>query len=123
MKHPVDVFVGQRMRRRRWMLGLTQPQLAARVGITFQQIQKYEAGMNRVSASRLWEIAEAMDVNVTYFFDGLADGQTDAEGAADAEPAVAGESREEAELLRSYNAIPEEQRKRLFDLAKVLSAS
>ena len=62
MKHPVDVHVGKRVRHRRWLVGMTQQQLAEKVGIKFQQIQKYETGMNRISASRLWDIAEAMDV-------------------------------------------------------------
>ena len=57
-KHPVDVHVGSRIRQRRWMTGMTQQQLAEKVGIKFQQIQKYETGMNRVSASRLWDIGE-----------------------------------------------------------------
>ena len=57
VKHPVDVHVGKRIRHRRWMVGMTQQQLADAVGIKFQQIQKYETGMNRVSASRLWDIA------------------------------------------------------------------
>ena len=62
MKHPVDVHVGKRVRHRRWMVGMTQQQLADKVGIKFQQIQKYETGMNRISASRLWDISEAMSV-------------------------------------------------------------
>ena len=119
-KHHVDVHVGQRMRHRRWMLGITQPQLAARVGITFQQIQKYEAGMNRVSASRLWDIAEAMEVDVTFFFEGLKGGEG---RTVEAAAGASAENREEVELLRSYNSIPAEQRKRLFDLARVLSAA
>ena len=69
MKHPVDVHVGQRVRRRRWLVGMTQQQLAGKVGIKFQQIQKYETGMNRVSASRLWDIAEVLEVPVSFFFD------------------------------------------------------
>ena len=71
MKHPVDVHVGKRIRHRRWMNGTTQQQLAEQVGIKFQQIQKYETGMNRVSASRLWDIASALDVPVAFFFEGL----------------------------------------------------
>ena len=62
MKHNVDVHVGKRIRHRRWMIGMTQQQLAEKVGIKFQQIQKYETGMNRVSASRLWDIAQAVEV-------------------------------------------------------------
>ena len=71
MKHPVDVHVGKRIRHRRWMIGMTQQQLADKVGIKFQQIQKYETGANRVSASRLWEIARALEVPVERFFSGF----------------------------------------------------
>ena len=73
MKHPVDVHVGKRIRHRRWMVGMTQQQLADKVGIKFQQIQKYETGMNRVSASRLWDIADALGVAISFFFEGLSD--------------------------------------------------
>jgi len=68
LKHPVDVHVGKRIRQRRWMVGVTQQQLADAVGIKFQQIQKYETGMNRVSASRLWDVARALDVSIAFFF-------------------------------------------------------
>ena len=89
MKHPVDLYVGQRIRQRRWTIDMTQQQLAEKVGIRFQQIQKYETGTNRVSASRLWDIAAAMGVPVSYFFEGLdergADGEGSAEGQAAAE--------------------------------------
>lgn len=71
MKHPVDLHVEQRVRQRRWLLGMTQEQLAEKVGIKFQQIQKYETGANRISSSRLWDISEVMDVPVSFFFDGL----------------------------------------------------
>ena len=90
MPHPVDVHVGKRVRHRRWLVGMTQQQLAEHVGIKFQQIQKYETGANRVSASRLWDIADALDVPVSFFFEGI-------------------------------DAIPENQRRRLFELARVLS--
>lgn len=125
MKHPVDVHVGKRIRQRRWMVGMTQQQLGDKVGIKFQQIQKYETGMNRVSASRLWDIAAALDVPVNFFFDGIAESDSDA--AAALEPVETGArgdllaDKEALELVRSYYAIPEEQRRRLFDLAKVLS--
>lgn len=125
MKHPVDVHVGKRIRQRRWMVGMTQQQLGERVGIKFQQIQKYETGMNRVSASRLWDIAAALEVPVNFFFDGISEeqGLEDA-GMPSAEAAPRGDllaDKEALELVRSYYAIPEEQRRRLFDLAKVLS--
>ncbi len=117
MKHPVDAHVGKRIRHRRWMVGMTQQQLADKVGIKFQQIQKYETGMNRVSASRLWDISETLGVTISFFFEGLQEGAVS--------PQMAGADlmadKEALELVRSYYAIPEAQRRRLFDLARVLS--
>lgn len=100
---------------------MTQQQLGDAVGIKFQQIQKYETGMNRVSASRLWDIAQALDTSISFFFEGLdaeheqedvAVGNTQGDLLAD---------KEALELVRSYYSIPEEQRRKLFDLARVLS--
>ena len=119
MKHPVDVHVGKRIRHRRWMNGTTQQQLAEKVGIKFQQIQKYETGMNRVSASRLWDIARVLGVPVSFFFEGMDDEAPADDGGQ--MPADILADREALELLRSYYAIPENQRRRLFDLARVLS--
>ena len=116
MKHPVDVHVGKRVRHRRWMLGVTQQQLAEKVGIKFQQIQKYETGMNRISASRLWDIAEALEVSVSFFFEGVEEEDLRARVRGDLMS-----DKEALELVRTYYAIPETQRKRLFDLARVLS--
>ncbi len=116
MKHPVDAHVGKRIRHRRWMIAMTQQQLADKVGIKFQQIQKYETGMNRVSASRLWDIADALGVTIAFFFEGLAEGDVPKAPGADRMA-----DKEALELVRSYYAIPEAQRRRLFDLARVLS--
>jgi transcriptional regulator with XRE-family HTH domain len=118
MAHPVDVHVGKRIRHRRWLVGMTQQQLAEKVGIKFQQIQKYETGANRVSASRLWDISEAMDVPVSFFFEGL---DAEAVEGAEAAPADLMGDKEALDLVRSYYAIPENQRRRLFELARVLS--
>lgn len=120
MKHPVDVHVGKRVRHRRWMVGMTQQQLAEKVGIKFQQIQKYETGMNRISASRLWDISDALDVPVAFFFEGL-DGDAVAEDANSVKKRDLLGDKEALELVRSYYAIPENQRRRLFELARVLS--
>ncbi|MEM0990752.1 MAG: helix-turn-helix domain-containing protein [Pseudomonadota bacterium] len=117
MKHPVDVHVGQRVRQRRWMIGMTQQQLGNKVGIKFQQIQKYETGTNRISASRLWDIASALDVPVSFFFKGL---ENDLEDGAVPNGDIMTD-KEALELVRAYYAIPETQRRRLFDLARVLS--
>ncbi|MFU8863529.1 MAG: helix-turn-helix domain-containing protein [Rhodobacterales bacterium] len=131
MTHHVDVHVGKRIRHRRWLLGMTQQQLAAQVGIKFQQIQKYETGANRVSASRLWDIADSLGVSISFFFEGLA-ASTPADQSACAQLPRNGASvqngatdllgdREAMDLVRTYYAIPETQRRRLFDLARVLS--
>lgn len=122
MKHPVDVNVGKRIRHRRWMVGMTQQQLAEHVGIKFQQIQKYETGMNRVSASRLWDISEALSVPISYFFEGVRDEDAPAPSAQGTPADIMGD-KEAMELVRSYYAIPENQRRRLFELARVLSES
>jgi transcriptional regulator with XRE-family HTH domain len=120
MAHDVDIHVGKRVRHRRWSVGMTQQQLAEKVGIKFQQIQKYETGANRISASRLWDIADALNVPIGFFFEGL---KSDGAGPAEAEgmPTDILADREALELVRSYYAIPEDQRRRLFDLARVLS--
>ncbi|WP_297778681.1 helix-turn-helix transcriptional regulator [uncultured Roseovarius sp.] len=121
MPHPVDVHVGKRIRHRRWLVGMTQQQLAESVGIKFQQIQKYETGANRVSASRLWDIAESLDVTISFFFEGLEkDGGVEREKSDPARADLMGD-KEALDLVRSYYAIPENQRRRLFDLARVLS--
>jgi hypothetical protein len=99
MKHPVDAHVGKRIRHRRWMVGMTQQQLADKV------------------ASRLWDVADALGVQISFFFEGLAEGQVN---AAYAHGDMMSD-KEALELVRSYYAIPEAQRRRLFDLARVLS--
>ena len=122
MKHPVDVHVGKRIRHRRWLVGMTQQQLAENVGIKFQQIQKYETGMNRVSASRLWDIAASLTVPVSFFFEGLSEAESVSAPAAQTDvPLDILKDKEALELVRSYYAIPETQRRRLFELARVLS--
>ncbi len=124
MANAIDLYVGKRLRRRRRLLGLTQQQLAESIGIRFQQIQKYECGANRVTASRLFELAVALNVPVNYFFEGL---QQSAEAAAGA-PAndrelIAADvlsQKETLELIRAYYKLGERPRRRLLDLAKAL---
>jgi transcriptional regulator with XRE-family HTH domain len=120
MAHPVDVHVGKRVRHRRWLTGMTQQQLAEQVGIKFQQIQKYETGANRVSASRLWDIAEALDVPVSFFFEGLDENDKETVEKSAVPVDLMGD-KEALDLVRSYYSIPENQRRRLFELARVLS--
>lgn len=89
----VDLHVGRRVRVRRVLCGLSQTQLADQLGLTFQQLQKYESGANRISASKLWLLSQLLDVPVQWFFDGL----EDPAGAGDDMPT----RREQLELARS----------------------
>lgn len=131
MANAIDLHVGKRLRRRRRLLGLTQQQLAESIGIRFQQIQKYECGANRVTASRLFELAVALNVPVGYFFEGVQTTQPDLAGAlpgANAQPAndrdlIAADvlsQKETLELIRAYYKLGERPRRRLLDLAKAL---
>lgn len=126
MANEIDEYVGKRLRRRRRLLGMTQQQLAQAVGIRFQQIQKYECGANRVTASRLYELALALAVPVNYFFDGL---EHNEKAANDAHEAPANDrdlsadvlsQKETLELIRAYYRLGERPRRRLLDLAKAL---
>ena len=120
MEDNFNKHLGNKLKLRRLALGLTQTKVAHAINVTFQQIQKYETGMNRVSASRLWDIAHALDVSVPFFFEGM----DQAAPVSDSESAMPKDilgDKEALELLRSYYAIPENQRRRLFDLARVLS--
>lgn len=121
MAHIVDTHVGKKIRQRRWLVGMTQQQLAELVGIKFQQIQKYETGANRVSASRLWDISAALGVPVSAFFDGIPETTMPLPDPHCDIPDDLMEDKEAVDLIRSYYAIPESQRRRLFDLARVLS--
>lgn len=81
--NPVDVHVGMRLRLRRQVLKMSQERLGNKLGVTFQQIQKYERGSNRVGASRLWKISQVLNVDVGFFFDGLEEEGSISEFAAD----------------------------------------
>jgi transcriptional regulator with XRE-family HTH domain len=128
--NPIDVHVGSRVRLRRTLLGMSQEKLGEAIGLTFQQVQKYERGANRVGASRLYDLSRVLDVPVSFFFDDLKqDPAAPAESAtlsADLTPAR-GEPdpmmrRETLELVRAYYRIPDAQiRRRLFDLTKAIA--
>ncbi len=116
MAHPVDVYVGQRVRQRRLLLGMTMRQLGNSVGIKFQQIQRYETGTDRISASRMWDIATAMKVPVSLFFKGLDDAAPDM-GTVPGDPFNDEKARD---LVRTYYGIPKNQRRHIFDLIHLL---
>lgn len=126
--HPVDVHVGEVLRQRRKLAGYTQERLADSIGLTFQQIQKYEMGRNRVSASRLYQFARILETPVSVFFEGYND-----DSAANASVSVAEnkqasfqgkddydeesdvmKSRETINLVRTYYSIPDESLRRSF---------
>lgn len=121
MKNPIDLHIGQRVRHRRWLLGMTQQQLAQAVGIRFQQIQKYESGANRISASRLWDLSRALEMPVSFFFDGLETGKDAAAGNATDDGLL--QNKETMDLIRAYYALHESPRRRLLELAKALSVT
>lgn len=131
MVHPIDLHVGKRLRQRRCLLGMTQQKLAEAVGIKFQQIQKYESGTNRVSASRLWALAASLDVPVSHFFDGLSptdcsEGYDEQLLRSDNTSSIAPEvfaSKETIDLVRAYYNLKEEPRRRLLDLTKTLAGA
>jgi transcriptional regulator with XRE-family HTH domain len=109
----VDRFVGSRIRERRVMLGLSQQQMAHLIGVTYQQAHKYERGINRISAGRLFEIARVLRVPVSYFFEGL-------EGSGEDDLSV--RQRMCLELARNFTQIPNERhREALSQLARVLA--
>ena len=127
----VDAHVGQQLRRRRNYLGLSQSDIAAALSVTFQQVQKYERGANRIGASRLFDLSRVLDVQIAYFFEEMPDaalGPTSrARRGLSASTATAYEpdplaKRETMDLVRAYYRIPDNGvRKRLFELTKSLA--
>lgn len=120
MATDIDLHLGKRLRRRRRLLGLTQQQLAGAVGIRFQQIQKYECGANRISAARLWQLAEALETPIAYFYEGLAEAQRQEAAGGSGETELSSR-RETMDLIKAYYQLGERPRRRLLDLAKSLN--
>lgn len=111
----IDLHVGKRLRRRRRLLGLTQQELGEKVGIRFQQIQKYEAGANRVSASRLFELSEALSVPIQYFYEGLRD-DDELDPLGDFADTI---TTAEARLVRNFRAASTEGQHHIAGVAKL----
>lgn len=132
---PIDVHVGSRIRLRRTLLGMSQERLGDQLGLTFQQVQKYERGVNRVGASRLFDLARVLDVPISFFFDDMPDalagsmggGSRRALGMADAQDTLGDDTmtrRETLELVRAYYRISDpNQRKKVLDLVKAMGPS
>ncbi len=127
--NPIDVQVGSRVRLRRNMLGLSQEKLGEAIGLTFQQVQKYERGANRIGASRLYELSRVLDVPVSFFFDDVDPVRAPAIPAGFAEPPAEGfdadplRRRDTLELVEAYYAIDDDAvRRRLLELARALAA-
>lgn len=131
--NPIDVHVGQRIRLRRTLLGMSQEKLGEAIGLTFQQVQKYERGANRVGSSRLFDLGRVLDVPISYFFEDMPNSVQEKSpsklmGVAtpapmDYEPDPMAK-RETLELVRAYYKIPHASvRKRIFELTKALAKS
>ena len=130
--NPVDVHVGTRVRLRRTLLGMTQTGLGQAIGLTFQQVQKYERGVNRIGSSRLYDLARVLDVPVNFFFDEMPAAIATKSGAAPRGTQDSSEAfdpdivskRETLELVRAYYKIDSPLvRKRLFEMVKALGKS
>lgn len=127
--HPVDIHVGRRLRLKRTFLGLSQEAVGKQIGVTFQQIQKYERGINRMGASRLYDFSKALGVQVSYFFDGFGDYANDESAmmwAAEPNAPVfehdTMNNRETLEVMRAYYRIKNPAlRKRVVELIKAMS--
>ena len=124
MADETDLYVSRRLRRRRRLLGMTQQELAVQVGVRFQQIQKYECGANRMTSSRLYDLARALNVPVQYFFDGRDEQMGPGQPANDAERLESDvlSQKEPLELVRAYYRLGERPRRRLLELAKALES-
>jgi transcriptional regulator with XRE-family HTH domain len=127
--HPVDVLVGRRVRLRRTLLGMSQEKLGDAIGLTFQQVQKYERGSNRIGSSRLWELSQVLDVPVGFFFEGHdgADGHAEAApeaGDGGGAPSDRIADRETMELVRAFRRIRDAGvRRRIYDLIKAMAVA
>ena len=121
MATDIDLHLGRRLRRRRRLLGLTQLQLAVQVGISFQQIQKYECGANHISAARLWQLAQALETPVSYFYDCVAEALETKGGLPTAQEVFS--RKETLDLIQAYYQLEERPRRRLLDLANSLHDS
>jgi transcriptional regulator with XRE-family HTH domain len=117
----IDIHLGRRLRRRRRLLGLTQQELAHACGVRFQQIQKYECAANRMSAARLWQLAEVLEVPISYFYEGLIRDEREAleREASSSNDTMA--SKETQDLIHAYYQLGERPRRRLLDLAKAMN--
>ncbi|GIX18131.1 MAG: hypothetical protein KatS3mg119_2317 [Rhodothalassiaceae bacterium] len=126
---PIDVHVGSRVRLRRTLLGMSQEKLGDALGLTFQQIQKYERGANRIGASRLYKIAKILNVPVSYFYEELPDEvEASNRGLSDIAPEPFEvdqlNKRETLELVRAYYRVKDARvRKRIFELIKAIAKS
>ncbi|MEZ5892391.1 MAG: helix-turn-helix transcriptional regulator [Parvularculaceae bacterium] len=122
--HPIDVHVGSRVKLRRMILGMSQETLGKSLGLTFQQIQKYEKGVNRIGASRIYEMAQLLDVPVQFFYDEYGETPNRPDGAAE-EPNPVMElvsSPEGVQLCRYFAAIKDPQvKKRVIDLVRSIA--
>lgn len=125
--HPVDIFVGKKLRQQRTMLGMSQEELGKSVGVTFQQVQKYERGFNRIGCSRIYEFSRVLGVGVAYFFDGISC-ETQEKELVENKSAFEGadeyniNNKEVLTLVRAYHEVTDlNVRKKVLSLVKSLT--
>ncbi len=120
--HPIYVHVGHRVRLRRTLLGMNQTALGEALGLSFSQVQRYERGTNRISAGKLWNLTQVLDVPVSFFFDDAPQdqaGRTPSDNGHDRDPLL---KRETREFVRAYYRITNPNtRKRLYEVVKALA--
>ena len=129
--NPVDIHVGSKVRLRRTLLGMSQEKLGEAIGLTFQQVQKYERGANRIGSSRLFDLSRVLDVPIGFFFEDMSEetasksprqirGMAETQHTFEPDPMA---KRETLELVRAYYRINDPKvRKRLFEMTKALAA-
>ncbi len=121
-RHPIDVHVGHRVRLRRTLLGMSRKTLGEALGLSFQQVRKYECGVDRISASKLWNLTQILDVPVSYFYDDAPQSQADrtsSDNGHNRDPLL---KRETLEFVRAYYRITDPNaRKRIYGLVMTLA--
>lgn len=122
MVHPIDTHVGKRLRECRTVAGMSQQAIGDALGVSFQQVQKYETGTNRISSSRLYELSAILGVTVAYFFEEVQQGRAAIPALLSAPLPENINRRETLEMIRAYYGIPgEDARRGVFELIKALS--
>lgn len=120
--HSVDIHVGSRVRLRRTLLGISQDKLGKALGLTFQQIQKYEKGANRMGSSRLWQISQTLDVPISFFFDDMPEGIEGGTTSSEGYPPEVFTKRSILGFMKDFVKMNDDQKKAVHNIVKVIGA-